>query len=93
MRRTPNSPKQFIYGPPLADNHRIVAPVAVRLSPPPPPPPLPPPVVAPTTKPPPPPPRAPGRTASIDIPHQPVLPPRTLFNVHSSTKCYIDHQQ
>jgi hypothetical protein len=77
----PNSPKQFIYGPPLADNHRIVAPVAVRLSPPPP---LPPPVVAPTitTKPPPPPPppRAPGRTASIDIPHQPILPPRTIVN-------------
>ena len=75
----PNSPKQFIYGPPLADNHRIVAPVAVRLSPPPP---LPPPVVTPSTtaKPPPPPPRGPGRTASIDIPHQPVLPPRTIVN-------------
>jgi hypothetical protein len=81
MDENPNSPKQFIYGPPLADNHRIVAPVAVRLSPPPP---LPPPVVAApaTTKPapPPPPPRAPGRTASIDIPHQPILPPRTIVN-------------
>lgn len=78
----PKSPKQFIYGPPLADNHRIVAPVAVRLSPPPP---LPPPIVTPTTTttkppPPPPPPRAPGRTASIDIPHQPILPPRTIVN-------------
>ncbi len=76
----PNSPKQFIYGPPLADNHRIVAPVAVRLSPPPP---LPPPAVPSTTTkppPPPPPPRAPGRTASIDMSHQPILPPRTLAN-------------
>jgi hypothetical protein len=61
-----DSPKQFTYAQPVADNHRIVAPVAVRLSPPPPhPPPLPPHVQ--TTKPPPPPPRAPGRTASIDI--------------------------
>ncbi|CAF3547047.1 unnamed protein product [Rotaria sp. Silwood1] len=75
-----NSPKQFIYGPPLADNHRIVAPVPVRLSSTPPP--LPPPIVVPTTKPPPPPPppRAPGRTASVDIPHQPILPPRTIIN-------------
>jgi hypothetical protein len=85
MEENPNSPKQFIYGPPLADNHRIVAPIAVRLSPPPPPPPpLLPPVAPPTTTakppPPPPPPRAPGRTASIDIPHQPVLPPRTILN-------------
>jgi hypothetical protein len=81
IEENPNSPKQFIYGPALADNHRIVAPVAVRLSPPPP---LLPPVVPPTTTakphPPPPPPRAPGRTASIDIPHQPVLPPRTILN-------------
>jgi hypothetical protein len=76
----PNSPKQFIYGPPLADNHRIVAPVAVRLSPPPPLPPPPTAVAPTTTKPPPPPPRAPGRTASIDIPHQPILPPRTIVN-------------
>ena len=30
----PSAPKQFTYGPPLPDNHRIVAPVAVRLSPP-----------------------------------------------------------
>lgn len=67
-------PKQFTYAPPVADNHRIVAPVAVRLSPPPPP--MPAPVKAP---PPPPPPRAPGRTASIDIPSQPILPPRTLI--------------
>lgn len=76
-----SSPKQFIYGPPQADNNRIVAPVPVRLSSPPsqrqni--------VVAPTaTKPPPPPPppRVPGRAASIDIPHQPVLPPRTAVN-------------
>lgn len=76
----PNSPKQFIYGPPFADNHRIVAPVPVRLSPPPP---LPPPVIPPTAnKPPPPPPRAPGRTASVDIPQQqqPILPPRTNVN-------------
>lgn len=72
------SPTQFTYGPPVADNHRIVAPVPVRLSSSPP---LPPPVVIPTAKPPPPPPRAPGRTASIDIPpHQPVLPPRTIVN-------------
>ena len=84
----PNSPKQFIYGPPLADNHRIVAPVAVRLSPPPPPPPpLPPSVVVPppptgtlTKPPPPPPPRAPGRTAALDVSHQPILPPRTILN-------------
>ncbi|CAF1149662.1 unnamed protein product [Adineta steineri] len=82
----PNSPKQFSYGPPIADNHRIVAPVALRLSPPPPLPPL---FVAPTTTtttttvkppPPPPPPRAPGRTASIDVAHQPMLPPRTIVN-------------
>ena len=86
MEENPNSPKQFIYGPPLADNHRIVAPVAVRLSPPPP---LLPPVIPPASTtttttakppPPPPPPRAPGRTASIDVPHQPVLPPRTILN-------------
>lgn len=86
----PNSPKQFIYGPPLADNHRIVAPVPVRLSPPPlpPPPPVVVPPLPPTTTtasalskpPPPPPPRAPGRTASVDVPHQPVLPPRTILN-------------
>jgi hypothetical protein len=31
-------------------------------------------------KPPPPPPRAPGRTASIDVATQPILPPRTLVN-------------
>jgi hypothetical protein len=75
----PNSPKQFTYGPPLADNHRIVAPVPVRLSPPPPP--LPP-TVTQTAKPipPPPPPRAPGRTASVDNSHQPILPPRTIVN-------------
>jgi len=69
---SPNQiPKHFTYIPPVADNHRIVAPVPVRISSPPPP--LPAPV-----KPPPPPPRAPGRTASIDIPTQPILPPRTL---------------
>ncbi|CAF2572129.1 unnamed protein product [Rotaria sp. Silwood2] len=74
-----NSPKQFMYGPPLNDDHRIVAPVPLRLSSTPPP--LPPPIVVPTTKPPPPPPpRAPGRTASVDIPHQPILPPRTNIN-------------
>ncbi|CAF2084039.1 unnamed protein product [Rotaria magnacalcarata] len=74
-----NSPKQFIYGPPLADNHRIVAPVPVRLSSSPP---LPPPVVVTVAKPPPPPPppRAPGRAASLDIAHQPILPPRTILN-------------
>ncbi len=78
LEENPNSPKQFSYGPPLADNHRIVAPVAVRLSPPPP---LPPPVATPAaSKPPPPPPRAPGRTASVDIPQQPTLPPRTILN-------------
>ena len=73
-------PKQFTYVPPIADNHRIVAPVPVRLSPPPP---LPPPVLASGAAkppPPPPPPRAPGRTASIDNPPQPVLPPRTMVN-------------
>ncbi|CAF0774748.1 unnamed protein product [Rotaria sordida] len=74
------SPKQFMYGPPLADNNRIVAPVPVRLSSTPPP--IPPPIVVPTIKPPPPPPppRAPGRTASVDVPHQPTLPPRTNIN-------------
>lgn len=70
-------PKQFTYVPPMADNHRIVAPVALRLSPPAP-------LAAPVSlannvKPPPPPPRAPGRTASIDIPSHPALPPRTLI--------------
>ena len=72
-------PKQFTFAPPIADNHRIVAPVAVRLSPPPPP--IPPPGSVPAAAkppPPPPPPRAPGRIASIDIPNQPLLPPRTL---------------
>ncbi|CAF0763350.1 unnamed protein product [Adineta ricciae] len=79
----PSAPKQFTYGPPLPDNHRIVAPVAVRLSPPP----HLPPTASVTTPsatskppPPPPPPRVPGRTASIDIPPQPVLPPRTIVN-------------
>lgn len=78
-------PKHFTYVPPVADNHRIVAPVPVRLSPPP--------SNMPTngsnsavsivTKPapPPPPPRVvPARTMSIDIPPQPILPPRTLVN-------------
>ena len=75
LDKKPNSPKQFIYGPPIADHQRIVAPVAVRLS-------SPPPVtVSTTTKPPPPPPRVPGRTASVDIPpSQPILPPRTIVN-------------
>jgi len=50
-----DSPRQFTYEQPVADNHRIVAPVAVRLSPPPPPPPPPAPVQI--TKPPPLPPR------------------------------------
>ena len=67
---TTDSPKQFTYAQPIADNERIVAPVAVRFS-------LP---TVPNTKPPPPPPRAPARTVSIDNPHQPVLPPRTSFN-------------
>jgi hypothetical protein len=65
-----DSPKQFTHAQPIADNHRIVAPVALRLSPPPPPPP---PQSAPpqtTTKPPPPPPRS----------SQPILPPRTGVN-------------
>lgn len=73
-------PKQFTYAPPIADNHRIVAPVAVRLSPPLPP--ILPPTSVPTAAkppPPPPPPRAPGRIASIDTPSQPILPPRTLL--------------
>jgi hypothetical protein len=74
---TTDSPKQFTYAQPIADNHRIVAPVAVRLSPPPPP--LPP-VQTTTTKPPPPPPRAPGRTTSLDASQQPILPPRTSVN-------------
>jgi hypothetical protein len=77
FQQTTDSPKQFTYAQPIADNHRIVAPVAVRLSPPPPP--LPP-VQTTTTKPPPPPPRAPGRTASIDNSQQPILPPRTSVN-------------
>jgi hypothetical protein len=49
-----DSPRQFTYEQPVADNHRIIAPVAVRLSPPPPPPP---PAPVQTTKPPPLPPR------------------------------------
>ncbi len=74
---TTDSPKQFTYAQPIADNHRIVAPVAVRLSPPPPPP-LPP--IQTATKPPPPPPRGPGRTTSVDASQQPILPPRTGVN-------------
>ncbi|CAF3337186.1 unnamed protein product [Rotaria socialis] len=69
---TTDSPKQFTVTQPVVDNHRVVAPVAVRLSPPPPP-------AVQTTKPPPPPPRAPGRTASIDFSQQPILPPRINF--------------
>ncbi|CAF0794677.1 unnamed protein product [Adineta steineri] len=61
-----DSPKQFTYAQPIADNHRIVAPVAVRLSPPPPPPPLPPP---PPTLPPP-----------VQAAKPPPLPPRTSVN-------------
>jgi len=75
FQQTTDSPKQFTYAQPIADNHRIVAPVAVRFSPPPPP--IPP---VQTTKPPPPPPRGPGRTASIDNCQQPILPPRTGVN-------------
>ena len=74
FQNTNESPRQFTHSQPIADNHRIVAPVAVRLSPPPPPPP--PPTVAIATKPPPPPPRFPTRTASIDVLGQPVLPAR-----------------
>ncbi|CAF1289729.1 unnamed protein product [Rotaria sordida] len=66
---TTDSPKQFTFAQPVADNHRIIAPVAVRLSPPPPP-------SVQTPKPPPPPPRVPGRTTSVDIPQQPIVPPR-----------------
>lgn len=77
-------PKQFSFAPPVADHHRIIAPVAVRLSPPP----L---ILAASNNsttttavkppPPPPPPRTvTGRTASIDIPTHPILPPRTLVN-------------
>ena len=87
-----DSPKQFTHAQAIADNHRIVAPVALRLSPPPPP--LPP--VQTTTKPPPPPPRAaPGRTTSMDSNQQPILPPRTSTietpqrnanHINSSTK-------
>ncbi|CAF1330508.1 unnamed protein product [Rotaria sp. Silwood1] len=89
-----DSPKQFTFAQPIADNHRIMAPVAVRLSPPPPP------SVQTTTKPPPPPPpRVPGRTASIDIPQQPIIPPRTsiletpqrnLNNNNSSTPYFYN---
>ncbi|CAF1330353.1 unnamed protein product [Rotaria sp. Silwood1] len=90
-----DSPKQFTFAQPIADNHRIMAPVAVRLSPPPPPS-----VQTTTTKPPPPPPpRVPGRTASIDIPQQPLIPPRTsiletpqrnLNNNNSSTPYFYN---
>jgi hypothetical protein len=74
-----DSPKQFTYAQPIADNHRIVAPVAVRLSPPPPP--LPPVQTTSTKPPPPPPPRAvPGRIPSVDNSQQPILPPRTGVN-------------
>lgn len=76
FQATTDSPKQFTVAQPIADNHRIVAPVAVRLSPP-----APPTAAIPQTttipKPPPPPPRAPGRTGSLDITQQPILPPRT----------------
>ena len=80
FQNSSDSPKQFTYTQPIADNHRIVAPVPVRLSPPAPPPP--PPLSKPV--PPPPPPRLPGRTASIDNPlpvQQPILPPRTSTNI------------
>lgn len=73
FKNTNESPKQFTHTQPIADNRRIVAPVAVRLSPPPPPPP---PAAPIAVKPPPPPPRVPGRTASIDVPTQPALPAR-----------------
>lgn len=59
-----DSPKQFTYAQPIADNHRIVAPVPVRLSPPPPPPPPPPPVHS--NKPPP----LPPRTSVSDTPQR-----------------------
>ena len=80
-----DSPKQFIHTQPIADNHRIVAPVAVRLSPPLPPAPPASHHVHPTSStmnkpvPPPPPPRLPGRQASMDnsLVQQPILPPRT----------------
>jgi hypothetical protein len=83
-------PKQFTYAPAVADNHRIVAPVPVRLSPPPPPVVVQPTATAAAAKPPPPPPRAPGRTASVDIPQpsmpqHPALPPRTLVNDTTAT--------
>ncbi|CAF1549225.1 unnamed protein product [Adineta ricciae] len=62
-----DSPKQFTHAQPIADNHRIVAPVAVRLSPPlPPPPPPQPSVPVQTTKPPP----LPPRTSVNDTPQR-----------------------
>jgi len=74
FQATTDSPKQFTYAQPVVDNHRIVAPVAVRLS-------LP---TVPTSKPPPPPPRGPGRTASIDTNScQPVLPPRNTHLIET----------
>ena len=76
FKNTNESPKQFTHTQPIADNHRIVAPVAVRLSPPPPPPPPAPAAVPIAVKPPPPPPRVPGRIASIDVSTQPALPAR-----------------
>lgn len=83
-----DSPKQFTYAQPIADNHRIVAPVAVRLSPP-----LPPLPPVQTTKPPPPPPRAPGRTTSFDNTQQPILPPRTSVNETPQRTTNNHHQQ
>jgi len=74
FQQTNDSPRQFTYAQPIADNHRIVAPVAVRLSPPPPPP------LPPSTKPPPPPPRGFGRMPYVDNSQQPILPPRTGVN-------------
>ena len=76
FKSTNDSPKQFTHTQPIADNHRIVAPVAVRLSPPPP--------AQLPAKPPPPPPRLPPRTAGLhETPQRPAnngLPPSSSTN-------------
>ena len=69
-----DSPKEFTFSQPVADNHRIVAPVAVRFSSPS--------LPSPQTviKPPPPPPRTSGRTATHDTSQQRILPTRTAIH-------------
>ena len=74
FHQSTESPKQFTHVQPSVDNHRVVAPVAVRLSPPP---------ATINNKPvapPPPPPRVvPGRPAALENSnhHHPALPPRS----------------